>query len=124
MTRKNERVAGRRRGRETRAGRPAPGCPRLRIRLDSPPACLSSLDENASASPPPAPAPRAGTGRVVARRGRREPEWVDWPDEQLLDLRLCDLGVRIEGTELEWYIERLYQRARSQGARCSGRTSG
>jgi hypothetical protein len=51
----------------------------------------------------------AGHGRGAARRGRRrEPEWVDWPDERLLDLRLCDLGVRIEGTELEWYIERLY----------------
>jgi putative zinc-binding metallo-peptidase len=30
-----------------------------------------------------------------------EPEWASWPDEKLLELRLCDLGVSIEGTELE-----------------------
>ena len=30
-----------------------------------------------------------------------DPEWAAWPDEKLLDLRLCDLGVSIEGTELE-----------------------
>jgi hypothetical protein len=33
-----------------------------------------------------------------------EPEWASWPDEKLLDLRLCDLGVTIEGTELEQRI--------------------
>ena len=26
-------------------------------------------------------------------------EWADWDDEQLLDLRLCDLDLRIEGSE-------------------------
>jgi hypothetical protein len=30
-----------------------------------------------------------------------EPEWVSWSDEQLLDLRLCDLKLTIDGTELE-----------------------
>ncbi|MCC7008084.1 MAG: putative zinc-binding metallopeptidase [Acidobacteria bacterium] len=29
------------------------------------------------------------------------PHWADLPDEQLLDLRLCDLGLRIEGSWLE-----------------------
>jgi hypothetical protein len=28
-------------------------------------------------------------------------EWASWPDEQLLDLRLCQLGVSIEGSQLE-----------------------
>jgi hypothetical protein len=28
-------------------------------------------------------------------------EWASWPDEQLLDLRLCQLGVTIEGSQLE-----------------------
>jgi hypothetical protein len=37
----------------------------------------------------------------------REPEWVGWPDAQLLNVRLCDLGVRIEGTELEQRIAQL-----------------
>ena len=33
--------------------------------------------------------------------------WAKYSDEQLLDMRLCDLGVRIEGTELEDRIARL-----------------
>ena len=31
-------------------------------------------------------------------------EWQDWPDEKLLELRMCDLGVTIEGTDLEQRI--------------------
>jgi hypothetical protein len=41
-------------------------------------------------------------------RRRREPEWVDLPDEELLDLRFCDLGLKIQGTDLEPFIDRLY----------------
>jgi len=29
------------------------------------------------------------------------PDWTSWPDERLLDVRLCDLPVRIEGGVLE-----------------------
>jgi hypothetical protein len=36
-----------------------------------------------------------------------EPEWVSWSDEQLLDLRLCDLKLSIDGTELEHRIAQL-----------------
>src|SRR5215218_7511827 len=54
-------------------------------------------------------------GRVTARRGTPEPAWVDYTDEQLLDLRLCDLGVKIEGTELEWYIQRLHMELARKG---------
>src|SRR5437764_13942866 len=36
------------------------------------------------------------------------PEWTSWPDEKLLDVRLCDLELRIEGTELEGHIGRLH----------------
>ena len=28
-------------------------------------------------------------------------DWSTWPDERLLDLRICDLGVTIEGSPLE-----------------------
>src|SRR5215467_11511251 len=39
-----------------------------------------------------------------ARRARQRPvspaEWESWPDERLLDLRLCDLGLRIRDSEL------------------------
>jgi len=30
-----------------------------------------------------------------------EPAWVALKDEELLALRICDLGVRIEGSEVE-----------------------
>ena len=32
-----------------------------------------------------------------------DPEWASWNDEQLLALRLCDLGLSIEGTDLVSY---------------------
>jgi hypothetical protein len=36
-----------------------------------------------------------------------DPDWAAWPDEKLLDLRICDLGVSIEGTGLERLIEQV-----------------
>jgi putative zinc-binding metallo-peptidase len=36
-----------------------------------------------------------------------DPEWASWPDEKLLELRFCDLGVSIEGTELDARIAQL-----------------
>ncbi len=47
-----------------------------------------------------------GTNRVT-RRG--EPEWAQASDDRLLDWRICDLGVKIEGSILEPRIERLYE---------------
>jgi hypothetical protein len=44
----------------------------------------------------------------VESRHDAEPVWATWPDEQLLDLRLCDLGLRIEGTELASHIGQLF----------------
>ena len=41
-------------------------------------------------------------------------DWTQLPDEKLLDLRICDLGVRIEGTPLEERIERLYEELESR----------
>ena len=38
-----------------------------------------------------------------------EPEWVSWSDEQLLDVRLCDLRLRIAGTELSKCVRQLYR---------------
>jgi hypothetical protein len=34
-------------------------------------------------------------------------EWASLPDERLLDVRMCDLGVTIEGTEIEQRIAQL-----------------
>ena len=36
---------------------------------------------------------------VRRRRGRHE--WEDWPESKLLDVRLCDLAVDLEGSRLE-----------------------
>lgn len=36
-------------------------------------------------------------------------DWVRWSDERLLDLRICDLGVRLKGTWLEEPVEQLYE---------------
>jgi len=38
---------------------------------------------------------------------RKDPEWATWPDERLLDLRLCDLDLQIEGTEFEKAVQQL-----------------
>ncbi|MGD9763570.1 MAG: hypothetical protein AB7V27_07650 [Candidatus Binatia bacterium] len=42
-------------------------------------------------------------------------EWESWPDEKLLDLRLCDLGVRIRGSELEARIRTLHRELHAAG---------
>ena len=34
-------------------------------------------------------------------------EWADWPDDRLLDLRMCQLGITIEGSVLEDRIAEL-----------------
>jgi hypothetical protein len=44
-------------------------------------------------------------------------EWATWPDERLLDLRLCDLDLRIEGTDLAGHIEQLYAELAARGLR-------
>jgi len=43
----------------------------------------------------------------MARRSRREPRWANASDEQLLDMRLCDLDLEIEGSALEDRVHRL-----------------
>jgi len=53
--------------------------------------------------------------RSTARRTRPEPDWVDLPDEELLKLRICDLGLKLEGTVLEQRIERLYRELEARG---------
>ncbi|WP_447978531.1 putative zinc-binding metallopeptidase [Candidatus Nitrospira bockiana] len=45
----------------------------------------------------------------------QSPEWADWPDERLLDLRLCDLHVTIAGSPLEDRITQLYRELDEHG---------
>ena len=46
---------------------------------------------------------------TTAFRRRGEPPWAHLSDEDLLEWRICDLGVRIEGSVLEQRIDRLYE---------------
>ena len=34
-------------------------------------------------------------------------EWADWPDEKLLDLRLCDLKLTVKGSQITGSIRQL-----------------
>jgi hypothetical protein len=42
-------------------------------------------------------------------------EWASWPDDRLLDLHLCQLGVTIEGSVLEPRLAGLNQELQSRG---------
>jgi hypothetical protein len=48
---------------------------------------------------------------------RNEPSWARLSDEELLNLRFCDLGLKIEGTELESRIQQLYAELDERGLR-------
>jgi hypothetical protein len=43
------------------------------------------------------------------------PDWASLPDEQLLDIRICDLKLRIPGTELNKCVRQLYRELQSHG---------
>src|ERR1051326_2513772 len=44
-----------------------------------------------------------------------EPSWVALSDEELLKLRVCDLGVRIEGSELEARVRQFQDELAARG---------
>jgi putative zinc-binding metallo-peptidase len=44
-----------------------------------------------------------------------DPPWVALKDEEMLALRICDLGVRIEGSELELRIKQVYEELAARG---------
>lgn len=48
-------------------------------------------------------------------RRNRQAGWHRLPDEELLDIRLCDLGLRIEGSRVEQHVERLYRDLEARG---------
>jgi hypothetical protein len=52
--------------------------------------------------------PIARAGADEPSGGAVEPEWANWPDEQLLELRLCDLNLRIEHSPMAPRIAELY----------------
>ena len=59
-------------------------------------------------------------GRRASRRALPEgdePEWASLRHEELLDVRLCDLGLTIEGTILESRVRRLHDELEVRGLR-------
>ena len=44
-----------------------------------------------------------------------EPSWAAFRDEELLAMRVCDLGVRVEGSELEGRVAQLHEELRARG---------
>jgi hypothetical protein len=50
-------------------------------------------------------------------RDRAAPAWADLPDEELLDLRVCALGLRIAGSALEARVVRLQAELERAGLR-------
>jgi hypothetical protein len=55
--------------------------------------------------------------RTRPARRRAAPPWSKASDEELLRLRLCDLGLQLEGTLLEERVERLYEELEYRGLR-------
>jgi hypothetical protein len=53
--------------------------------------------------------------RRSGRARRAEPAWANYPDDRLLDVRLRDLGLRIEGTAVEAQVHRLHEELAARG---------
>jgi len=66
----------------------------------------------ADAGPTAAPSPPSRESHRV-----EAPEWASWSDEKLLDLRLSDLRLHIDGTDLENRIKQLYGELEERGIR-------
>ena len=47
---------------------------------------------------------------AAADRPLKPADWASLPDDKLLEVRMCDLGVTIEGTDLEARIGRIERR--------------
>ena len=60
-------------------------------------------------------APQRSRNRARRKVRLAEPEWVHASDEELLDWRICDLGLKIPGTLLEERVERLYEELQQRG---------
>lgn len=52
---------------------------------------------------------------ITASRSKRSPFWVEYSDDELLDMRICDLGVRLQGTRLDNRIAQLHKELADRG---------
>jgi hypothetical protein len=55
------------------------------------------------------------SGTINAVELAADPEWENLKDDELLTWRICDLGVRIEGSELEGRVNQLYEELAARG---------
>jgi hypothetical protein len=73
------------------------------------------------AGPPPEPPPAADPAAVAALPERpraarpKAPFWAKWPDDKLLDLRMSELGVTIDGGPLRKRLDELNQELADRG---------
>jgi len=52
---------------------------------------------------------------TATKRRAKQPVWAGYSDDELLDMRICDLGVTIKGTRLEERIAQLHDELASCG---------
>jgi hypothetical protein len=45
---------------------------------------------------------------TLLEHDRSEPRWATWPDEKLLDLPMCELGVTLDSPFLSTHVQQLY----------------
>ena len=45
----------------------------------------------------------------------KKSQWIDWTDEQILDLRFCDLRLKIPSSPIATYIRQLYLELKERG---------
>lgn len=57
----------------------------------------------------------ASSDPAIKRSSVKETAWADWPDEKLLDLRLCDLRVTMKGSQIEDHICQLNEELAAHG---------
>ena len=64
------------------------------------------MGSRTAARPSPARRTSSGAGTRLSAGGR-EPFWAHYDDERLLDVRMCDLGITLEGSGLEPRLDQL-----------------
>lgn len=62
---------------------------------------------------------RSGRGHYTSRmpRSPRPPQWTTLPGRELLDWRICDLGLTLAGSPVEARVEQLHHELRRRGVR-------
>ena len=63
------------------------------------------------------PGSRPRPAAAPAAAARRSPEWEGWDDERLLDVRMCDLGLRLRGSFVEPFLRQVRRELRQRGLR-------